>query len=180
MRRRVRTRVLRSARTATRTFDLQLAIATLRLPALIYVELERFRTLPIVHGGNRADHYVCRPSMTSGTGQPRTGGNRAGIAEFFERDRVWARWTKDGRRTLGDATARLRKETRRAKTGGPVTRPSVRLHTFRGPADDPRDSFSVEGSVAASHGRRLFWKDTGEPVTLDPFFKGSSHRNTAT
>jgi hypothetical protein len=34
-------------------------------------------------------------------------------------------------------------------------------------------------AVAASLGRKLFWKDTGEPVQLDPFFKGSSHRNTA-
>ena len=34
-------------------------------------------------------------------------------------------------------------------------------------------------AVAASLGRKLFWKDTGEPVRLDPFFKGSSHRNTA-
>ena len=34
-------------------------------------------------------------------------------------------------------------------------------------------------AVAASLGRKLFWKNTGEPVKLDPFFKGSSHRNTA-
>ena len=33
-------------------------------------------------------------------------------------------------------------------------------------------------AVAASLGQRLFWKDTGEPVKLDPFFKGSSHRHT--
>jgi len=33
-------------------------------------------------------------------------------------------------------------------------------------------------AVAASLGRKLFWKDTGEPVKLDPFFKGSS-RDTA-
>jgi len=33
-------------------------------------------------------------------------------------------------------------------------------------------------AVAASLGRKLFWKDTGEPVKLDPFFKGS-HQNTA-
>src|SRR5258705_4019643 len=39
MRRRVRSRVLTSARTATRTFDLQLAIATLRFPAPAYVEI---------------------------------------------------------------------------------------------------------------------------------------------
>jgi hypothetical protein len=30
-------------------------------------------------------------------------------------------------------------------------------------------------AVAASLGRKLFWKDTGEPVKLDPFFKESSH-----
>ena len=30
-------------------------------------------------------------------------------------------------------------------------------------------------AVAASLGQKLFWKDTGEPVRLDPFFKGSSH-----
>ena len=34
-------------------------------------------------------------------------------------------------------------------------------------------------AVAASLGRKLFWRDTGEPVKLDPFFKGSSNRNTA-
>ncbi len=34
-------------------------------------------------------------------------------------------------------------------------------------------------AVVASLGRKLFWKDTGEPVKLDPFFKGSSHGNTA-
>ena len=36
-------------------------------------------------------------------------------------------------------------------------------------------------SVAASLGKRLFWRDTGEPVTLDLFFKhhGSSLRYTA-
>jgi hypothetical protein len=39
MRRRGRSRLLTSARTATRTFDLQLAIATLRLPAQPYVEI---------------------------------------------------------------------------------------------------------------------------------------------
>jgi hypothetical protein len=34
-------------------------------------------------------------------------------------------------------------------------------------------------AVAPSLGRKLFWKDTGEPLKLDPFFKGSSHRPTA-
>jgi hypothetical protein len=34
-------------------------------------------------------------------------------------------------------------------------------------------------AVAASLGRKLFWKNTGEPVKLDPLFKGSSHRDTA-
>jgi hypothetical protein len=34
-------------------------------------------------------------------------------------------------------------------------------------------------AVAASLGHKLFWKDTGEPVRLDPFFKGSSLRHTA-
>jgi len=33
--------------------------------------------------------------------------------------------------------------------------------------------------VAASLGQKLFWKDTGEPVKLDPYFKGSSDRRTA-
>jgi hypothetical protein len=33
-------------------------------------------------------------------------------------------------------------------------------------------------AVAASLGQKLFWKDTGEPVNLDPFFKASSHRST--
>jgi hypothetical protein len=35
--------------------------------------------------------------------------------------------------------------------------------------------------VAASLGKRLFWRDTGEPVKLDLFFKhhGSSFRHTA-
>ena len=34
-------------------------------------------------------------------------------------------------------------------------------------------------AVEASLGHKLFWKDTGEPVKLDPFFKTSSHRPTA-
>jgi hypothetical protein len=36
-------------------------------------------------------------------------------------------------------------------------------------------------AVAASLGKRLFWRDTGEPVKLDNFFKhhGSSSRQTA-
>ena len=34
-------------------------------------------------------------------------------------------------------------------------------------------------AVAASLGQKLFWKDTGEPVKLDPCFKGSSDRRTA-
>jgi hypothetical protein len=36
-------------------------------------------------------------------------------------------------------------------------------------------------SLAASLGKRLFWRDTGEPVKLDHFFKhlGSSLRHTA-
>ena len=34
-------------------------------------------------------------------------------------------------------------------------------------------------AVAASLGQKLFWKDNSELVKLDPFFKGSSHRNTA-
>jgi hypothetical protein len=34
-------------------------------------------------------------------------------------------------------------------------------------------------AVAASAGKQLYWKDTGEPVKLDPFFKGSSRRHTA-
>jgi hypothetical protein len=34
-------------------------------------------------------------------------------------------------------------------------------------------------AVAASLGHKLFWKDTGEPVRLDPFFKGSSQRHSA-
>jgi hypothetical protein len=36
-------------------------------------------------------------------------------------------------------------------------------------------------AVAASLGKRLFWRDTGEPVKLDLFFKhyGSSLRHTA-
>jgi hypothetical protein len=35
--------------------------------------------------------------------------------------------------------------------------------------------------VAASLGKKLFWRDTGEPVKLDNFFKhyGSSFRHTA-
>jgi hypothetical protein len=34
-----------------RNFDLQLAIATLRLPAQFYAEIE---AIPVVYGGNRA------------------------------------------------------------------------------------------------------------------------------
>ena len=30
-------------------------------------------------------------------------------------------------------------------------------------------------ALAASLGQKLFWKHTGEPVKLDPFFKGGSH-----
>ena len=33
-------------------------------------------------------------------------------------------------------------------------------------------------AVAASLGKKLFWKHTGEPVKLDPFFRGSSDRDT--
>lgn len=48
-----------SARTAMRNFDLQLAIATLRLPALSFMSrLERIRTIPVVYGGNRADPFL--------------------------------------------------------------------------------------------------------------------------
>ena len=36
-------------------------------------------------------------------------------------------------------------------------------------------------AVAASLGKKLFWRDTGEPVKVDHFFRnhGSSLRNTA-
>jgi hypothetical protein len=34
-------------------------------------------------------------------------------------------------------------------------------------------------AVAASLGQKPFWQDTGEPVKIDAFFKGSSHRYTA-
>jgi hypothetical protein len=36
-------------------------------------------------------------------------------------------------------------------------------------------------AVAASLGKKLFWRDTGKPVKLDNFFKhqGSSFRHTA-
>ena len=34
-------------------------------------------------------------------------------------------------------------------------------------------------AAAASLGQKLLWKDNGEPVELDPFFKGSAHRHTA-
>ena len=34
-------------------------------------------------------------------------------------------------------------------------------------------------AVAASRGQELFWQDTGEPVKLNPFFRGSSHRHAA-
>jgi hypothetical protein len=34
-------------------------------------------------------------------------------------------------------------------------------------------------AVAASLGRELFWQDTGQPMKLDAFFRGSSHRHTA-
>jgi hypothetical protein len=30
-------------------------------------------------------------------------------------------------------------------------------------------------ALAAILGQKLFWKHTGEPVKLDPFFKGGSH-----
>jgi hypothetical protein len=57
MRRRVRSRVLTSILTATRNFDLQLAIATLRLPAELYAESGR---IPVVYGGNTAELYSRR------------------------------------------------------------------------------------------------------------------------
>ena len=47
-----------SARTATRTFDLQLAIAALRLAASA---LDRIRTIPVVYGGNRASLFESSP-----------------------------------------------------------------------------------------------------------------------
>ena len=47
-----------SARTATRNFDLLLAIATLRLPARLYVEVGTIPTIPVVYGGNRAVFFV--------------------------------------------------------------------------------------------------------------------------
>jgi hypothetical protein len=34
-------------------------------------------------------------------------------------------------------------------------------------------------AVAASLGKRLFWRDTGEPVKLDHFFKHGSSLHTA-
>ena len=34
-------------------------------------------------------------------------------------------------------------------------------------------------AVAASLGRKLFWKDTGEPVKLDALMHPSSHRHIA-
>ena len=55
MRRRIRSRLLTSDRTATRTFDLQLAIATLR-PKFMS-RLDRMRTIPVVYGGNRAGPF---------------------------------------------------------------------------------------------------------------------------
>ena len=63
MRRRVRSRVLTSARTATRTFDLQLAIAAppITRPSSMS-RLERIRTLPVVHGGNRLGFLWLSPS----------------------------------------------------------------------------------------------------------------------
>ena len=54
MRRRVRSRVLTSVRTAMRNFDLELAIATSR-PAKPYVEIG---TIPVVHGSNRSHPFA--------------------------------------------------------------------------------------------------------------------------
>ena len=62
-RRRGRPRVLMSVRTATRNFDLQLAIATLQLPAP--GDWNEFRTLPVVYGGNRADFFVALARQAS-------------------------------------------------------------------------------------------------------------------
>jgi hypothetical protein len=64
-RRRGRSRLLTSARTARRTFDLQLAIATLRLPAPAS-RLERIRTIPVVYGGNRAVLFEKSPAGRGG------------------------------------------------------------------------------------------------------------------
>ncbi|WP_245330672.1 hypothetical protein, partial [Bradyrhizobium sp. AS23.2] len=33
-------------------------------------------------------------------------------------------------------------------------------------------------AVAGSMGKRLFWRDTGEPVKLDLFFKHHDHRSS--
>jgi hypothetical protein len=66
----MRSRVLMSARTATRTFDLQLAIATLRLPApALCRDWNGIRTLPVVHGGNR-------PALFAALGETPECGNR--------------------------------------------------------------------------------------------------------
>jgi hypothetical protein len=54
---RCRARVLTSVRTATRNFDLELAIATLRLHTQLYVETA---TIPVVYGGNRARLFAPR------------------------------------------------------------------------------------------------------------------------
>jgi hypothetical protein len=49
-----------------RNFDLQLAIATLRLPALSFMSrLERIRTIPVVYGGNRADPFFEKRSAAA-------------------------------------------------------------------------------------------------------------------
>jgi hypothetical protein len=67
-RRLIRPRVLRSARTAARSFDL-LAIATLRIgyPSPM-LRLERTRTLPVVHGGNRIGFLPrCRTRLATQT-----------------------------------------------------------------------------------------------------------------
>lgn len=83
----IRSRVLTSARTATRNFDLQLAIATLRLPRPSFMSrLERIRTLPVVYGGNRAGLFVALgPGQVEGRSGafrlyiigPKTGAGRA-------------------------------------------------------------------------------------------------------
>ena len=74
-RRRGRSRLLTSARTARRTFDLQLAIATLRLPAPAS-RLERIRTIPVVYGGNRAVLFEKRSAGARWRTRPCAGADR--------------------------------------------------------------------------------------------------------
>ena len=97
-----RARVFTSVRTATRNFDLELAIATLRLHTQLYVEIE---TIPVVFGGNRAglsQGLATRRRM--GRICDRTIPLQARIFGMSEKPKFHSKMIKDGRWTVAIRT----------------------------------------------------------------------------